>query len=167
MNRWYVVRTKPRAEDTVLSHLRRQDFEAFLPRFLKTRRHARRVDRVASPLFPGYLFVSFNLEQARWRSIFGTIGSSGLICHGDRPAPVPEGVVEEIIARQDESGHVLLHPEHGIKQGQSVEILDGPLAEARGIFECMDSKERVIVLLNLLGRQVRTRVPTGWIQATA
>jgi transcriptional antiterminator RfaH len=167
MNRWYVVRTKPRAEDTVLSHLRRQDFEAFLPRFLKTRRHARRVDQVGIPLFPGYLFVAFDQELARWRSIFGTIGSSGLICHGDRPAPVPEGVVEEIIARRDDKGYVALHFDRGLKQGQSIEVLNGPLAEARGIFECMDSKERVIVLLNLLGRQVRTRVPTGWIQATA
>jgi len=167
MSRWYVVRTKPRAEETVLSHLRRQEFEAFLPRFLKTRRHARRVDRVASPLFPGYLFVSFDLDRARWRSIFGTIGSQGLVCNGDRPAAVPEGVVEEIIARQDDTGFVKLCAGQGMQPGQKVEILDGPLAEARGIFECMDSKERVIVLLNLLGRQVRTRIPTGWIQATA
>ncbi len=167
MSRWYVVRTKPRAEETVLVHLRRQNFEAFLPRFLKTRRHARRVDRVASPLFPGYMFVFFDLEQARWRSIFGTVGSQGLVCNGERPAPVPEGVVEEIIARQDEFGFVRLDTARGMTRGQKIEILDGPLAEARGIFECMDSKERVIVLLNLLGRQVRTRVPTGWIQATA
>lgn len=167
MKRWYVVQTKPRAEETALTHLRRQAFETFLPRFLKKRRHARRVEITPSPLFPGYLFVALDSERSLWRSIRGTIGVSGLICHGDTPAAVPEGVVEEIVARQDDDGFIQLRAPEALKKGQSVEIAQGPLAETRGIFESFDSRERVVVLLSLLGRQVRTRIPADWIQATA
>lgn len=167
MKRWYVVHTKPRAEETALAHLGRQAFETFLPRFLKRRRHARRVDVTPSPLFPGYLFVALDSERSRWRSIRGTIGVNGLVCHGDEPAPVPEGVVEDILARRDESGFVPLRAPDVLKRGQGVEIAHGPLAEARAIFESFDSTERVIVLLSLLGRQVRARVPADWVQATA
>lgn len=167
MRRWYVVNTKPRAEGIALFHLLRQGFEAYLPRLTKRRRHARRVDTVPVPLFPGYLFVAFDFERTRWRSVGGTVGVNRLICHGDRPAPVPEGIVEDIRGREDDEGFVLMAAESTFKKGTLIEIADGPLAEARGIFECMDSRERVVVLLNLLGREVRARVPLGWVQANA
>jgi transcriptional antiterminator RfaH len=167
MRRWYVVQTRPRDESTALFHLTRQGFEGYLPRFLKRRRHARKVDIAPVPLFPGYLFVALDLAAARWRSIQGTVGVSRLVCHGDNPAPVPAGVVESIQGREDPAGWVILHPQSSLRQGQTVEISNGPLADLRGVFEGLDSKERVVVLLSLLGREVRARVPLGWVQATA
>lgn len=167
MKRWYVVQTRPRDEATALFHLNRQGFEGYLPRFLKRRRHARKVDLTPSPLFPGYLFVAIDLAAARWRSIHGTIGVSRLVCQGENPAPLPEGIVEQIQEREDDSGWVVLRPIDSLNKGQKVEISEGPFAELMGIFEALDSKERVIVLLNLLGREVRARVPSGWIQAVA
>ena len=51
-HRWYVVRTQPHAESKASAHLGRQGFETYLPRYLKKRRHARRVETVQAPLFP-------------------------------------------------------------------------------------------------------------------
>lgn len=119
------------------------------------------------PLFPGYLFVALDVAAARWRSIQGTVGVSRLVCNGETPAAVPDGVVEHIQDSEDASGWVVLHPEETLRKGQKVEISDGPFCDLMGIFEALDSKERVIVLLNLLGREVRARVPSGWIKATA
>ena len=167
MIRWYVVHTKPRGEETALFHLRRQDFDAYLPRHLKKRTHARRTDWVPCPLFPNYMFVAIDTDKARWRSIRGTIGVNGLVCGGDHPSPVPEGIVEAIRAQENENGFVEFHRDDAFEKGERVEIADGPFAEARGIFECTDSKDRVIVLLSLLGREVRTRVRLDWVQAAA
>ena len=167
MRRWYVVQTRPREESTALFHLRRQGFESYLPRFLKRRRHARKVDLAPSPLFPGYLFVAIDLAAARWRSIHGTIGVNRLVCNGETPAPVPVGVVEQIQESEDDRGMVVLRPTENMKKGEKVEISDGPFSDLVGVFEALDSKERVIVLLNLLGREVRARVPLGWVQAVA
>jgi transcriptional antiterminator RfaH len=63
--RWYVVHAQPNAEAKVVSHLRNQGFRPYLPRYRKRRRHARRVEDVAAPLFPRYLFVSLDVEAER------------------------------------------------------------------------------------------------------
>ena len=66
---WYVVHTQPHAEDKAIFNLRRQGFETYLPKYLRTRRHARRTEQVARPLFPRYLFVALDLAVQPWRAI--------------------------------------------------------------------------------------------------
>jgi transcription antitermination factor NusG len=61
--RWYVVQTQAGAEHKAVMHLARQGFKTYLPRYLKRRRHARRIDVVAVPLFPRYLFVEIDFER--------------------------------------------------------------------------------------------------------
>ena len=67
-SRWYVVQTQAHAETKACWHLARQGFETYLPRYLKRRRHARRVEMVQAPLFPRYLFVVIDIATQRWRS---------------------------------------------------------------------------------------------------
>ena len=57
MRRWYVVHTQPQGESRAKANLERQGYEVYLPRCRKWRRHARRAEIVAAPLFPRYLFV--------------------------------------------------------------------------------------------------------------
>src|SRR5262249_41501534 len=106
--RWYVVQTHAHAEGKAAAHLTRQGFDAYLPRYLKRRRHARRIDTVAAPLFPGYLFVTVDMVRQRWRSIHSTIGVTRLVCNGDAPTPVANTVVETLRAREDSQGFVKL-----------------------------------------------------------
>ena len=56
--RWYAVQCKPNKERTATQQLANQGIRSFLPVREKTRRHARRIERVRVPLFPGYLFVT-------------------------------------------------------------------------------------------------------------
>lgn len=67
--RWYVVQTQINAEAKAAEHLALQGFSLYLPRYLKRRSHARKVDTVARPLFPRYLFVAMDVAVQRWRSI--------------------------------------------------------------------------------------------------
>lgn len=76
--RWYVVQTKVNCEAKAAENLRRQGYETYLPRYLKRRRHARRVDLTAKPLFPCYMFVAIDVAMQRWRSIQSTFGVSRL-----------------------------------------------------------------------------------------
>src|SRR5580704_5349065 len=102
--RWYVVHTHVHAEAKAAFHLMRQGYLTYLPRYLKKRRHARRTDTVAAPLFPRYLFVSFDRGTRLWRSIQSTIGVSHLVCNGDEPAVVSARVVEDLRNREDPQG---------------------------------------------------------------
>jgi transcriptional antiterminator RfaH len=153
--RWYVVRTQPRAEAKAVLNLDRQNFPVYRPRYLKRRRHARKIDTVAAPLFPSYLFVAIDTLSQRWRSIRSTFGVSELICNGEDPTPVPSEVVEAIKAREDVRGFVCLALGPRFNPGDSVRVTDGIFSGCLGICDSMTDMERVAVLLELLGRKVR------------
>ena len=163
--RWYVVQTHAHAEGKAAAHLARQGFDAYLPRYLKRRRHARRIETVAAPLFPRYLFVTVDMETQRWRSIHSTFGVSRLVCNGDEPAPVPPAVVAALQAREDAGGLVQLERRPRFAPGERVRIVDGVFADTLGLFEGMADRERVAILLDLLGRKVRVLLDEGTITA--
>src|SRR5262249_2851497 len=79
--RWFVAHTHPHAEGKATAHLNRQGFEIYFPRYLKRRRHARRIESITAPLFPRYLFVAIDVNVQRWRSIYSTVGVSRLVCN--------------------------------------------------------------------------------------
>ena len=153
-SRWYVVQTQPSAERRAMVHLERQGFVTYLPRYRKRRRHARRVDTVEVPLFPRYLFVSIDVAVQRWRSIHSTIGVSHLVCNGSDPAPLPDAVIDQLRAREQD-GLVQLPVLPAFKPGEPVRILDGAFTSCFGLFDGMKDGERIAVLLDLLGRKVR------------
>ncbi len=159
MKRWFVVRTHPNGEFKALGHIVRQGFDAYLPRYLKRRRHARKTDTVQSPLFPGYIFVGMDPEQARWRALNSTVGVSELICHSGRPAPVPDEIIDDIRMHEDERGYVVLSRQAALQRGDRVRITDGAMADQVGIFDAPSDQHRVFLLLDLLGRQVRVKMP--------
>jgi len=157
--RWFVVRTHPNSEFKALAHIQRQGFDAYLPRYIKRRRHARKTEDIQKPLFPGYLFVGMDPTRARWRVLNSTVGVSELICHTGQPAPVPDDVIDDIRRHEDESGYVILGEHVGLKKGDRVRITDGSLSDQVGIFDAPSDQQRVFLLLDLLGRQVRVKLP--------
>ncbi len=163
MGRWYVVNTQPRKEESAREHLLRQGFDVYLPRWRKRRSHARRIEWVPAPLFPRYLFVGFDIGITRWRVIQSTVGVSHLVCNDGLPLPMADDIVEQIRAREAANGLIDVAP--AFRKGQPVVVGEGPFLDQIGLFECMNDAERVIVLLSLLGRDVRIKVPTYAIRA--
>ena len=158
MNRWYIVHTQPNGEERARHNLERQGFGVYLPKYLKHRRHARRIEHVRRPLFPRYLFVRFDPDTAQWRSINGTFGVAHLVSNGNEPIAIPDGIVDAIQARHDDDGLVVLHAPDTFVHGQKLEIVDGPFAWHTGLFQRLSENERVVLLLDLLGRQVTVTV---------
>src|SRR4051794_22966009 len=77
--RWYVARTLPQRELQAAQQLANQGFRAFVPRYWKNRRHARKLETISAPLFPRYIFIVLNPARERWRSINGTLGVDRLL----------------------------------------------------------------------------------------
>jgi transcription antitermination factor NusG len=150
--RWYAVHTLPFAEARAEGQLHRQGFRTFQPKRHKTVRHARRLNRVEAPYFPRYLFMVLDLARHQWRSVNGTFGVSRLLMRGDRPHPVPRGVVEALIAAADTRGILQLGGK--LRVGGPVRLMAGPFAEQLAILDHLDDSGRVRVLLDILGRQV-------------
>jgi transcriptional antiterminator RfaH len=157
-SRWYVAQTQPNAEAKAITHLSRQGFTAYLPRYLKRRRHARRVEIVTAPLFPRYLFVEIDVAVQRWRSVYSTVGVSRLICTGDTPTPVSNQVVNLLKGREDGAGFIELDRRPQFRVGEEVRVLDGVFCNCLGLYDGMSDRDRVAILLDLLGRKVRVLV---------
>jgi transcriptional antiterminator RfaH len=163
--RWYVAQTQPNAESKAVAHLGRQGFVTYLPRYMKRRRHARRVDLVPAPLFPRYLFIEIDTTIQRWRSIFSTVGVTQLVCTGDTPTPVSDQVVTLLKDREDTAGFIQLDRRPMFRVGDKIRVLDGVFADCLGLYEGMKDNDRVAILLDLLGRKVRVMVDLESVSA--
>jgi transcriptional antiterminator RfaH len=160
---WFVVRTRPNSERRAMANLNRQGFEVYFPVYSKRRSHAGKIDMVAAPLFPRYLFIAIDLDGQRWRSIHSTFGVAQLVCHGDRPAPLAEEIIAELRSREDERGLIRLGS--AFRPGERVRVVGGAFADHFGMFDSMGDGERVAVLLDLLGRKVRAVMNINVIEA--
>jgi transcriptional antiterminator RfaH len=154
---WFAVQTQPRAEPKARVNLERQGYAVYAPRLRKRRRHARRVENVLVPLFPGYVFVDLDPKGGAWRPINSTLGVVRLVCFGETPAPVPRGVIESLRELEGEDG-IVRPPSATLRPGQSVRILDGTLADQIGVLLDASDAERVRLLVRMLGRDVQVVV---------
>jgi len=163
--RWFVVQTQAHSEIRASQHLERQGFAIYLPRYLKRRRHARKVDTVAVPLFPRYLFVAVDMQSQRWRSVHSTIGVSRLVTKGNEPVAMAEGVIDTLRSREDASGFIQLDPMPSFSAGDRIRVATGAFADAFGLFEGLSDHARVAILLDLLGRKVRVMLDADMVVA--
>jgi len=165
LGQWYVAHTYSNEEAKAATHLSRQGFNVYLPRYLKRRRHARQLEIVPAALFPRYLFVNVEMATQRWRVIHSTIGVVRLVSNGDKPAAVHKEIIDELKQREDASGFVPLGQRLSFRRGEKVRVLNGAFADSFGLFEGMSDSERVTILLDLLGRKVRVRLGFGSVVA--
>jgi transcriptional antiterminator RfaH len=160
---WYVVHTHVNAENKAARNLSRQGFEIYVPRYLKRRSHARRIEKVVAPLFPRYLFVRVDLATQRWRSIQSTFGVSHLVSNGATPIPIQRDVLGLLKDREDENGFIKLDWRPNFSLGEKVRVLAGAFADNLGLFDGSGDRDRVAILLDILGRKVRVSLDADMV----
>jgi transcriptional antiterminator RfaH len=112
--------------------------------------------RAFAPLFSGYFFCRI---VDRWRSINTTLGVLCLVRTGDCPARCPDHEVASLKAMIDGHGYVRLPEARGapverkIGIGAKVKVTAGPFGGMSGLYAGQSTRERELVLLNLLGSQ--------------
>jgi transcriptional antiterminator RfaH len=154
---WYVVQTKPHKEDLATDNLQRQGFTAYCPHTMQAKRRRQCWQKVIEPLFPRYLFVQLDVGVDNFAPIRSTLGVIGLVRFGNQPAVMPLSAIEAI--QQQEQTIVDNCDEHPRwSKGDLVEILDGPFAGLRGIFQRKEGIERVSLLLGILGQENRLTI---------
>ena len=162
---WYAVYTRPRAEDTALDNLRRQGYRAYLPRYRAAVSHARRRHMVSRPLFPRYLFAGVDRASMPWRPILSTIGVSGVVRAGDAPVPVPDGLLAALRAQEAAGLFDRIGARRPLNVGELVRVTVGAFREMVGQLIELRDQDRIVVLLELLGRQVRAQLESAAVEA--
>jgi len=161
--RWYAVQCASRREAYAALHLKRQNFDVLFPVRMATRRHARKLESVRTPFFPGYLFVAFEPAKTRWRAINGTRGVVRLVGCGDAPTPVPSRVMTALKSECDPDGVLSRRPD--FTTGQPLRVVAGAFADIVGTFERLDEDGRVRLLLEMMGGARPARLPAEYVVA--
>ena len=164
---WFAIKTKPRKEFFAKTNFENQNFTVFLPSTIRITRHARKVKEVLSPLFPGYLFLYLAPSEQNWITISSTFGSVGPVRFGNYYPPVPEWFIENLKARADDKGiiQVGMKEKYGFTTGDRVR-LEGPNQTIiEGVLKAIDGKDRAIILIEMLKRQVAAKVPLSRLRA--
>jgi transcriptional antiterminator RfaH len=160
---WYAVQTQPRRESVAEVHLQRVCARVFCPRYRqRVILHGSRRE-VVRPLFPGYLFATFDRERD-FRTVHYAHGVRGVVTFGDEPAMVPPELLTSIQGRMRD-GFVILQAAQ-LHAGQRVEIIAGPFKGYTGVFAAeMSGTERVAILLDTLQYNARAILDRAAVRA--
>ena len=144
---WGVVRSLPRRERFAAERVEALGYPVFLP-LVQTQ-------RASAPLFSGYFFCRI---VDRWRSINSTLGVLCLVRVGDCSARCPDHEIAALKAmtvggfvRLPEATAAPARPKIAI--GARVRITAGPFGGMNGLYSGQTTRERELVLLNVLGGQ--------------
>lgn len=160
---WFLAQLKPNSVKIAERNLKRQGFRTFLPVEEVTKRAKSKFVTTERPMFPGYIFVFFDVSKGGWRAINSTNGITQLVSFGKDPAPVPLDIISGLMLRCDAQGKLIL-PKL-LNPGDQVAMIHGPFADFVAEVEMIEPDRRVWVLLDIMGG--KTRVAVGADQARA
>ena len=165
MKRWYAALCKPLQDARAEYNLCNQGYHVLRP-LVRTRKRRRQggTKTVTESLFPRYLFIHLDDLNENWAPIRSTLGVSGLVRFGGRAVPVPDTIMQGMQLRLDrESGCIDLTRDTDYRTNQPVRITSGPFVGHEALFLARSGEERVIVLLDIMQRAPRLKLPERMI----
>ena len=149
---WYVAHTKPRQEYLAQEHLLRQGYGVYLPLLKVFKSVRKRMEVRFEPMFPRYIFFRPADTQQSIAPVRSTQGISSIVTFGQVPAVLQLATLEIIQAFEASRNAADIGEISTLKPGKAVVVTDGPFAGLEGIVS-LSSEQRVVVLMQLLGRQ--------------
>jgi transcriptional antiterminator RfaH len=163
---WYLVYAKPRQEKTAVENLLRQNYEVYFPQMQAWRTRRGNRQQVIEPLFPRYLFIHLDSQTDNWAPIRSTLGVTSLVRFGTEPARVPDALIDFLRSRQNAEGlHEWALP--ALEIGGRARVVSGPLAGYEGILLAKSSRERVVILIDMVSGQLRAKLHPDQIEGIA
>ncbi|MDJ1007881.1 MAG: transcription termination/antitermination NusG family protein [Paracoccaceae bacterium] len=158
---WYALQLRPGGLERAQTNLARQGIGWLMPQRPRTTRRAGRHINVMRPLFPGYLFIERHADSPPWRTINSTYGVAKAVClEPGRPAEVPRALIAVLKAASTEAGEYIGDPDP-FRPGDDVRVTAGPFANFIARVEAVPERDRIYVLLDMMGRDVRTTIRPG------
>ena len=149
---WFCLRSQPKHEHIAAEHLRRMEgVDVFNPRIRFPRSTSKGKVVVTEAMFPNYLFARFDWKTSLTRVHYAP-GVSGVVHFGSKWPTVPDQAIEEIRAVIGTQGvHVVSDV---VEPGDEVVVTGGIFHGLQAVVtQIMPGKERVMVLMDFLGRQ--------------
>ena len=164
--KWYVVHTYSGYENKVMTSLQNMvenmalqdrivDVRIPTEEVMEVRNDKKRL--VQRKLFPGYVMVKMIMDQLTWYAVRNTRGVMGFVGPGSK-TPIP--LTDEEVRRM---GVENVSVRMDIKNGDYVDIINGPLDGFSGVVEEVDAaRQKVRVIVSMFGRE--TPVELDFVQ---
>jgi transcriptional antiterminator RfaH len=162
---WYCIHTQSKREHIAAGLLECQlRIDTFLPRIKFRRKERHRVALAIEALFPNYLFARFDLSTALQR-VQCVPGVIGVVRFGAHCPTIPEQVINSLRAQVgDERVHFIGQE---LQPGEWVDIATGPFEGLQAVVAReLPARDRVKVLIELLGRQTIVELAANAVAAT-
>ena len=144
IKKWYLIKTKPRQENTVIINLENQEYTSYCAIV--------KINKNNVVLFLGYVFIYLDKKNENWSSVRSTKGVLNFVRFGLNFAQVPDPIIEYIRVNQSNSEEKLKKLIK-FKEGDKVQITDGVFKNCIAIFKSYNSEDRIILLMKLFGQQ--------------
>ena len=162
---WFVIQLKPNSHHQAKKNLTRQGFDTFLPLHEITLRKASRFVKSTKPLFPGYMFITFDRTDTKWHKINNTYGVSRLITFNSILKSIPTTFVEDLKRRCDLSDKLI--PLKKLQKGDQVKLLNGPFTNFIATVEKYETDQRIWILMDIMNRQTQVQTSSNALQESA
>lgn len=160
--RWYVIYTKPRAENMAREQLETKDVPVFLPKIRHVRFQKQVMKESIQPLFPSYLFARFTIPDEYYRVKWAR-GVKRIVGNGSVPIPLDDSIVVFLMEKANENG--LIQPKFTLKDGDQVRVRQGPLQGLWGVVQGrVDAKGRVRILMDILRSGAKVELPYPFVE---
>jgi transcription termination/antitermination protein NusG len=151
---WFALAIRQRSRHRCEAHLESLQCPMFSPTYRELRAWSDRKVKIEVPLFPGYIFCSFDPSDAwkvvRTPGIIEIVNSAGRMLEVD-PAQL------DAIKRSLDTGRQLEVVSQLFK-GQRVRIVSGPMAGVEGILTLTKQGPRVALEITMMNRSVLVEV---------
>jgi len=158
---WFALQVRTRHEAGVARFLSGRGYEPFVPMYESRREWSDRIKLVETPLFPGYLFCRFDINNRL--PILTTPGVIQVVGFNRTPIPVEDAeidAIQNLVASGFPS-----QPWPFLQAGDRVQINSGPLRGLEGLLVELKGSHRLVVSVTLLQRSVAVEIDSALVKA--
>ena len=158
MQNWKVLFVKPRTEKKVTEYCALYKIPFYLPLRATTRVVQRRKVTFFLPVFPGYVFANFPVEQRL------QLQQTNLLVRILEPAEPRRMLRDLIMVRRALKVDPELKPAKPLSQGRLVRITGGPFQGVEGRVARMAGTMSVVLNIDMIGQAVAVTAKTDQIE---
>ena len=159
--KWYALYTRPRAEKLVYQRLVEAGIETFLPLQKTYRMWSDRKKLVEKPLLSSYVFVKTNNKS--FPKVYKTNGVVKFISFEGQPVSIPQNQIDNLRLLINSDADIEVSSEK-FTTGDNVEVINGSLIGLTGELIKIGSKNRVIVRIDRLDKNLILKIPKAFLR---
>lgn len=153
---WLIAQIKPNSYDIAIKNLERQGFETFLPKMEITIKKKGKFINKGLPVFPGYIFVGFDPQSYSWNKINSTYGVLKVLAFNNKPSIISLSLILALKNRYEDKQEPIINK--SLQKGDLIKFYNGPFVNLVANIETVDPKDRIQVLLRVLGGERKLQI---------